>query len=83
MICLLSGFRHFRIHVLQHTTTELIKLRGGLDNITALYSEDLAFDFLSRDRLLSPMASIYPSIYRRTCCDAVSGYHCGVIPHPV
>jgi hypothetical protein len=83
MICLLSGFRRFRKHVLLHPITELTKPRGGLDNITALYSEDLAFDFLSRGRLLSSKSSVYPSIHRRKCCVAVSGYHCGVIPHPV
>jgi hypothetical protein len=83
MICLLSGFHYFRKHVLLHTTVELTKPRGRLDNITALHSEDLAFDFRSRDQLLSPKASICPSFHRRTCCDAVSGYHCEVIPHPV
>jgi hypothetical protein len=83
MICMLFAFRHFRKPVLLRTTTELTKLRDGLHNITALYPEGLAFESRSRDQLLSPKASIHPSIRRRMSWDAVCGYRCGVIPHPV
>jgi hypothetical protein len=82
MICLRSEFRHFRNQVLLHTTVELTKLRGELHNITALYLEDIAFESRSRDHLLSPKASIHPSIRRRMSWNAVCGYHYGVVPHP-
>jgi hypothetical protein len=83
MICLLSGFRHFRKQVPLCATSELTKFRGGLHNITAFYSEYLAFESRSRDHLLSLKASICPSIHQRMSWDALSGYQCGVILHPV